>query len=95
MSIPESKNDNSLAGPTIFEQPNSPCSRAPANHSNQRSQEQAEDGGEPLIHLNTLSILCQYSVTSATCDRLIRSLAGDVQQAVEHVVCHDQSDYHL
>ena len=53
-----------MAGPTIFEQPNSPCSRAPANHSNQRSQEQAEDGGEPLIQysgiysVNTLSILC-------------------------------------
>ena len=45
--------------------------------------------------LNTLSILCQYSVTSATCDQDFPSLAGDVQQAVEHVVCHDQSDYHL
>ena len=46
-------------------------------------------------------ILCQYSVNTllpvqhvqhAT---RIKSLAGAVQQAVEHVVCHDQSDYHL
>lgn len=27
-----------------------PGSKVPANHSNQRSQEEAEDGGEPLIH---------------------------------------------
>ena len=55
----------------------------------------AKNRPKMVVNLWSISILCQYSVTSATCDRLIRSLAGDVQQAVEHVVCHDQSDYHL